>query len=149
MLTSLFCIFLRSMLPISHLSFIIYFHEADTADEDFAGQLDGGHKVGCPWRGNSCPESLVQFPPAPPSALIGGYKDRCDGLLQFSVLPIVSTAAVEQMQASRGPQMERFLSNLQTYVHGELGFKAEYVSALESLDENMVSYPHVRWPISV
>ncbi|KAK4787662.1 hypothetical protein SAY86_011495 [Trapa natans] len=122
---------------------------ADGAEEDFAEQLDGGHKVGCPWRGNSCPESLVQFPPAPPSALIGGYKDRCDGLLQFSVLPVVSTAAVEQMQVSRGPQMERFLSNSQTYVHGELGFKAECFFALESLDENMISYTRAQKLISL
>lgn len=137
------------MHPMSHLSFIVYFHEADAADEDFAEQLDGGHRVGCPWRGNSCPESLVQFPPAPPSALVGGYKDRCDGLLQFSVLPVVSTAAVEQMQVSRGPQIERFLSNLQTYVTGELGFRAEYVSGVESLDENLIAYARVRQPISV
>ncbi|KAK4753399.1 hypothetical protein SAY87_022197 [Trapa incisa] len=121
----------------------------DGAKEDFAELLDGGHKVGCPWRGNSSPESLVQFLPAPPSALIGGYKDRCDGLLQFSVLPVVSTAAVEQMQVSRGPQMDRFLSNLQTYVHGELGFKAEYVSALGSLDENMISYARAQKLISI
>lgn len=91
----------------------------------------------------------MQFPPAPPSALIGGYKDRCDGLLQFSVLPVVSMAAVEQMQVSRGPQIERFLSNLQTYVTGELGFRAEYVSGVESLDENIIAYTRVRQPISV
>ncbi|PKI47668.1 uncharacterized protein LOC116192523 isoform X1 [Punica granatum] len=115
--------------------------EADAADEDFAELLDGGHRVGCPWRENSCPESLVQFPPAPLSALIGGYKDRCDGLLQFSVLPVVSAVVVEQMQVSRGPQIERLLSNSQTYVTGELGFKAEYVAGVEPLwDESLTAY---------
>ncbi|KAJ1430699.1 Zinc finger, C3HC-like [Sesbania bispinosa] len=67
--------------------------EADASSEEFSGQLDRGHKSNCPWRGNSCPESLVQFPPTSPSALIGGFKDRCDGLLQFYTLPIVSSSA--------------------------------------------------------
>ncbi|MCD9559465.1 hypothetical protein HAX54_017424 [Datura stramonium] len=50
--------------------------EADIAGEEFAKKLEEGHKATCPWRGNSCAESLVQFPPTPPSALIGGYKDH-------------------------------------------------------------------------
>ncbi|KAL7591227.1 hypothetical protein Lser_V15G34986 [Lactuca serriola] len=78
-------------------------------DEDFSNQLDEGHNVTCPWRGNSCSESLVQFPPTPPSALVGGYKDRCDGLLQFPFLPLVATSALDQMKVSRGPEIDRFL----------------------------------------
>lgn len=77
--------------------------------EEFANQLDEGHSVTCPWRGNSCAESLVQFPPTPPSALIGGYKDRCDGLLQFPYLPVVAASAIDQMKLSRGPEIDRFL----------------------------------------
>ncbi|KAI3509693.1 hypothetical protein L1887_25197 [Cichorium endivia] len=78
--------------------------------EDFGNQLDEGHNVTCPWRGNSCAESLVQFPPTPPSALIGGYKDRIDGLLQFPFLPLVAPSALDQMKVSRGPEIDRFLA---------------------------------------
>ncbi|XP_059662822.1 uncharacterized protein LOC132308676 [Cornus florida] len=102
--------------------------EADSKGEDFAKQLDGGHNVTCPWRGNSCAESLVQFPPTPPSALIGGYKDRCDGLLQFLSLPVVSASAIEQMQVSRGPEIDRFLVYSQAFAAGESGFRAENIS---------------------
>lgn len=125
---------------------VIFFScEADATFEEFAEQLDGGHRIGCPWRGNICPESLVQFPPAPPSALVGGFKDRCDGLLQFSALPVVSAAAVEQMQDSCSPQMERFLSNSQNCVAGEMSFKTEHISGVESFrDENIHVYFHVK-----
>lgn len=99
--------------------------EVQNAGEAFAKQLDSAHKVNCPWRGNSCPESLVQFPPTPQSALIGGYKDRCDGLLQFQSLPIVATSAIELMRVSRGPQVDRFLS-------GEVDIKPESIPELES-----------------
>ncbi|XP_019463734.1 PREDICTED: uncharacterized protein LOC109362415 isoform X1 [Lupinus angustifolius] len=94
--------------------------EAQNASESFARQLDSGHKVSCPWRGNSCPESLVQFPPTLQSALIGGYKDRCDGLLQFHYLPVVATSAIELMSVSRGPQIERLLSQSQNLMSGEV-----------------------------
>lgn len=88
----------------------------------------------------------MQFPPTPPSALIGGFKDRCDGLLQFSSLPVVSAAVVEQMQISRGPQIDRFLANSQSYISGELGYKAEYVAGTDSSkDENGTTYFKVRF----
>ncbi|CAI0544904.1 unnamed protein product [Linum tenue] len=96
--------------------------EVEDAGEDFAKQLDAGHEANCPWRGHSCPESLVQFPPTPQSALIGGYKDRCDGLLQFQLLPIVASSAIELMRVSRGPLVDRFLSQSQnpTFEGGDL-----------------------------
>ncbi|KAI3899109.1 hypothetical protein MKW92_052306 [Papaver armeniacum] len=84
--------------------------EVDSAGEAFAKQLDLGHKVSCPWKGNNCAESLVQFPPTPQSALIGGYKDQCDGLLQFQSLPVISGSAIEEMRISRSSQVDRFLS---------------------------------------
>lgn len=111
--------------------------EADSAGEDFAKQLDGGHRVNCPWRGNSCAESLVQFPPTPPSALIGGYKDRCDGLLQFPYLPIVAAFALEQMRISRSPEIDRFLVQSQAFTAGESGFKADLMPGLESTREEV------------
>ncbi|XP_057473831.1 uncharacterized protein LOC130762189 [Actinidia eriantha] len=109
--------------------------EAESAAEDFAKLLDAGHKVTCPWRGNSCAESLVLFPPAPPSALIGGYKDRWDGLLQFLSLPVVAASAIEKMQVSRGPEIERFLVHSQAFTAGESGFKAENISGMEKTRE--------------
>ncbi|KAB2007697.1 hypothetical protein ES319_D10G047600v1 [Gossypium barbadense] len=102
--------------------------EVEDAGEAFSKQLDIGHKVSCPWRGNSCPESLVQFPPTPQSALIAGYKDRCDGLVQFQSLPIIATSAMEHMRVSRGPQVDRLLSLLQNYV-------SEFESRSESVPE--------------
>ncbi|GJR39363.1 zinc finger, C3HC [Tanacetum coccineum] len=99
-------------------------HTEGENGEEFANQLDEGHNVTCPWRGNSCAESLVQFPPTPPSALIGGYKDRCDGLLQFPYLPIVAASAIEQMKLSRGPEIDRFLAQ-------SSGFLVDVASDLE------------------
>ncbi|KAJ9153146.1 hypothetical protein P3X46_026620 [Hevea brasiliensis] len=106
--------------------------EVESASEAFAKQLDDGHQASCPWRGNSCPDSLVQFPPTPQSALIGGYKDRCDGLLQFQFLPIVAASAVEQMRVSRGPVVDRFLSQSQNFTSGEGDFKSEGIPELET-----------------
>ncbi|KAG8637465.1 uncharacterized protein LOC122721944 [Manihot esculenta] len=106
--------------------------EVESSGEAFAKQLDDGHKASCPWRGNSCPESLVQFPPTPQSALIGGYKDRCDGLLQFLFLPVVAASAVEQMRVSRGPVVDRFLSQSHNFTSGEGDFKSEGMPEFET-----------------
>ncbi|KAE8725053.1 hypothetical protein F3Y22_tig00009019pilonHSYRG00011 [Hibiscus syriacus] len=100
--------------------------EVEDAGEAFSKQQDVGHKVACPWTGNSCPESLVQFPPTPQSALIAGYKDRCDGLMQFKSLPVIAASAMEHMRASWGPQVDRLLSLLQNCM-------AEFESRSESL----------------
>lgn len=105
---------------------------AEDAGQAFAKQLDDGHKVTCLWRGNSCAESLVQFPPTPQSALIGGYKDRCDGLLQFQSLPVVATCAIEEMRVSRGPQIDRLLSQPQNLTAGEIDVKSESIPELDS-----------------
>ncbi|KAK9056846.1 hypothetical protein SSX86_024210 [Deinandra increscens subsp. villosa] len=88
--------------------------EGENGDE-FASQLDEGHNATCPWRGNSCAESLVQFPPTPPSALIGGYKDRCDGLIQFPYLPVVANSALDRMKLSRGVEIDRLLVQSSAY----------------------------------
>ncbi|XWS16011.1 hypothetical protein CRYUN_Cryun34aG0050100 [Craigia yunnanensis] len=105
--------------------------EAEDAGVAFSKQLDVGHKVACPWRGNSCPESLVQFPPTPQSALIAGYKDRCDGLLQFLSLPVIAASAMEHMRVSRGPQVDRLLSQLQNYM-AEIESRSESIPELDN-----------------
>lgn len=101
------------------------------ACEAFAKDLDLGHKASCPWRGNNCPESLVQFPPTPQSALIGGFKDRSDGLLQFESLPKVSDSAIELMRLSRGLQIDRFLSQSQSFIPGEGDYRPESIPEQE------------------
>nr|TKS08498.1 uncharacterized protein D5086_0000102880 [Populus alba] len=106
--------------------------EVESAAEAFAKQLDVGHQATCPWRGNSCPASLVQFPPTPQSALIGGYKDRCDGLLQFQFLPSISASAIELMRVLRGPLVDRLLSQSQNFIAGEGDFKSECIAGLET-----------------
>ncbi|KAL7584978.1 hypothetical protein Lser_V15G45517 [Lactuca serriola] len=110
--------------------------EGENLGEEFANQLDEGHKVICPWRGNSCAESLVQFPPTPPSALIGGYKDRCDGLFQFLYLPIVASSTLDEMRFSRGPEIDRFLVQSYTFTPGESGCKADIASGSENNKED-------------
>nr|XP_029120875.1 uncharacterized protein LOC105046736 isoform X2 [Elaeis guineensis] len=117
--------------------------EVDHAGEAFAEQLDAGHKVTCPWRGSCCADSLVQFPPSPPSALIGGYKDRCDGLLQFHSLPIIASSAIEMMRFTRRNQIDRLLSQPHTFLSGELGCKADSTPGLEiSRDDAFCSHSH-------
>ncbi|XP_019193405.1 PREDICTED: uncharacterized protein LOC109187626 [Ipomoea nil] len=111
--------------------------EADSAGEEFVKKLDEGHKVACPWRGNSCAESLVQFPPTPPSALIGGYRDRCDGLFQFPSLPVVAASAVEHMQVSRGSEIDRFLAQPHVFGGVEHVFRPEVISGVENTSENV------------
>ncbi|XP_019456438.1 PREDICTED: uncharacterized protein LOC109357142 [Lupinus angustifolius] len=124
--------------------------EAGTFSEEISKLLDKGHKVTCPWRGNSCPESLVQFPPTSSSALIGGFKDRCDGLLQFYSLPIVSSSAVEQMQVTHSPQIDRFLARLQVPTTGELGYRVENVSGMGVTGEQALhSYSYAQKLISL
>lgn len=118
---------------------------ADSLREEFSKQLDDAHESSCPWVGNSCPESLVQFPPTPPSALIGGYKDRCDGLLQFYSLPIVSQSAIDQMLASRRSQIDRLLAHPQVYANDDLSFRMDNISAAEtSKEEALSNYSRVR-----
>ena len=122
------------------------FDEADASGEEFSEQLDRGHKATCPWKGNSCPESLVQFPPTSPSALIGGFKDRCDGLLQFYSLPIVSSSAVEQMRVTHSPQIDCLLTQLQIQTAGELGCRSENACGMGLTGEQAPHpYSHVRF----
>ncbi|KAL3508911.1 hypothetical protein ACH5RR_028312 [Cinchona calisaya] len=124
--------------------------EADGAGEDFSKKLDEGHKVSCPWRGNSCAESLVQFPPTPPSALIGGFKDRCDGLVQFPSLPVVAASAIEQIRLSRGSEIDHLLAQTQTFVGGEYLFRSDFTSGTENTrDDIFFTYSRAQKLISL
>lgn len=116
--------------------------EADAAGEEFAKRLDEGHKITCPWIGNCCAESLVQFPPTPPSALVGGYKDRCDGLLQFPSLPVVASSAIELIRISREPEIDRLLA--------QSGIKLEILLGTESSrDDVFFTYSRAQKLISL
>lgn len=100
------------------------------AGEAFAEQLDASHENDCPWRGNSCADSLVQFH-LTPSALVGGFKDRCDGLLQFASLPIIASSAIESMKLTRSVQIDRVLSQSVTILSGELGYRTDSTTGID------------------
>lgn len=94
---------------------------------------------------NSCAESLVQFPPTPPSALIGRYKDRCDGLFQYGYLPIVAASTLAQIRVSRGQEIDRFLVQSYTFTTGESRCKADIASGSENnREEALCIYSRVR-----
>ncbi|XP_062186834.1 uncharacterized protein LOC133890471 isoform X2 [Phragmites australis] len=100
------------------------------AGEAFAEQLDAAHQDDCPWRGNSCAASLVQFH-LTPSALVGGFKDRCDGLLQFISLPVIASYAIESMKLTRSVEIDRILSQSVTILSGELGYKTDSTTGID------------------
>ncbi|KAF9587235.1 hypothetical protein IFM89_039543, partial [Coptis chinensis] len=118
------------------------FIQANNAGKAFAKQLNVAHGTSCPWRGNSCAESLVQFPPTPPSALIGGFKDRCDGLLQFVSLSDIAASAISQMRLSKSSQIDRLLAQSET-----LARETGYIQGIEfiSRDNTLCIYSHVRY----
>lgn len=88
----------------------------------------------------------MQFPPTPPSALIGGYKDRCDGLFQFHYLPIVAASTLDLMRVSRGPEIDRFLLQSYTNTAGESGCKADIASGSNNnREEALCIYSRVRY----
>ncbi|XP_074582481.1 uncharacterized protein LOC141838799 [Curcuma longa] len=124
--------------------------EVDRAVEAFTEQLDAGHKDSCSWRGNCCADSLVQFPPTPPSVIIGGYKDRCDGLSQFPSLPVVASSAIETMRLTRSTQIDQFLAQPSGFFSGELGCKADSNAARKiSRDYHSCGHLHAQKLISL
>uniref|UniRef100_J3MIL3 non-specific serine/threonine protein kinase n=1 Tax=Oryza brachyantha TaxID=4533 RepID=J3MIL3_ORYBR len=104
--------------------------EVANAGEAFAEQLDASHQSDCPWRGNSCADSLVQFH-LTPSALVGGFKDRCDGLLQFRSLPVIAESAIQSMKLTRSPQIDCILSQSITILSGELDYKTDSTTGID------------------
>ncbi|XP_042411942.1 uncharacterized protein LOC122001324 isoform X1 [Zingiber officinale] len=124
--------------------------EVDQAVETFAEQLDAGHKDSCSWRGNCCADSLVQFPPMLPSAIIGGYKDRCDGLLQFPFLPVVASSAIETMRLTRSSKIDHMLAQPSGFFSGELGCKDDNnTSRKVSRDYSSCGHLHAQKLISL
>nr|CAB3492974.1 unnamed protein product [Digitaria exilis] len=113
--------------------------EVANAGEAFAEQLDAAHQNSCPWRGNSCADSLVQLH-LTQSALIGGFKDRCDGLLQFTSLPVIASSAIEYMRMTRSAQIDRLLSQSIAFLSGVLGCKAESTPGVDIHHDFSCSY---------
>ncbi|WVZ61877.1 hypothetical protein U9M48_011685 [Paspalum notatum var. saurae] len=123
--------------------------EVANAGEAFAEQLDASHQTDCPWRGNSCADSLVQFH-LTPSALVGGFKDRCDGLLQFMSLPVIASSAIESMKLTRSAQIDRILSESVTILSGELGYRTDSTAGIDiSQQDETCCYPQAQKLISV
>jgi hypothetical protein len=104
--------------------------EVANAGEAFAEQLDASHQTDCPWRGNSCADSLVQLH-FTPSARLGGFKDRCEGLLQFISLPVIASSAIESMKLTRSHQIEHALSQSIVILCGELGYKTDGTTGID------------------
>ena len=117
------------------------------AGETFVEQLDASHKNSCPWRGSSCADSLVQLH-LTQSALIGGFKDRCDGLLQFLSLPVIASSAMENMRLTRAAQINRLLTQSITFLSGELGYKAESTPGVDINQGSSCAYSRVCSSIS-
>ncbi|KAM1238571.1 hypothetical protein ACFX2I_039261 [Malus domestica] len=69
----------------------------------FSLKLDNGHKILCPWIDNACVETLAEFPPP---VLVDKFRERCYALLELSVLPGISSSAIEY---TKSPQLEQFL----------------------------------------
>jgi hypothetical protein len=109
--------------------FFIYIVVAN-AGESFAEQLDASHQHDCPWRGNSCADSLVQFH-LTSSALGGGFKDRCDGLMQFASLPVIDPSAIDSMKLTRGDEIDHILSQPIAILSGELGYKTGCTTGID------------------
>ncbi|KAL5196670.1 hypothetical protein ABZP36_000182 [Zizania latifolia] len=112
--------------------------EVANAGKAFAEQLDVSHQSDCPWRENSCADSLVQFH-LTPSALVGGFKDRYDGLLQFKSLPVIASSSVESMKLTRSLQIDCVLSQSITILSGELDYKTDSTTGIDINQQNETS----------
>eukprot|EP00850_Spirogloea_muscicola_P007552 SM000038S14365 [mRNA] locus=s38:579390:585512:+ [translate_table: standard] len=84
--------------------------QAEKAAQDFFWRLDASHKDLCPWQGNACSESLVQFPVTAASELVTSFEERCKDLAGLPSLPAVSPAALDAMAESSPAQLESLLS---------------------------------------
>eukprot|EP00850_Spirogloea_muscicola_P003188 SM000012S25450 [mRNA] locus=s12:1245490:1251249:+ [translate_table: standard] len=84
--------------------------QAEKAAQDFSLRLDASHKDLCPWQGNACSESLVQFPVTAASELVTSFQERCKDLAGLPSLPAVSPAALDAMADFSPAQLERLLS---------------------------------------
>ncbi|CAM0876657.1 unnamed protein product [Alopecurus aequalis] len=122
--------------------------EVANAGETFAEQLDASHKNSCPWRGSSCADSLVQLH-LTQSALIGGFKDRCDGLLQFISLPVIASSAIENMRLTRAAHINRLLTQSITFLSGELGYKADSTPGVDTHQGSSCGYSRAQKLISL
>ncbi|KAK1681641.1 hypothetical protein QYE76_042489 [Lolium multiflorum] len=123
--------------------------EVANAGEAFAEQLDASHQNDCPWRGNSCADSLVQLHFSP-SALLGGFKDRCEGLLQFISLPVIASSAIESMKLTRNHQIVHVLSQSIAILCGELGYKTDGTAGIDvNQQDETCSYSQAQKLISL
>lgn len=94
----------------------------------FSLKLDSGHKLLCPWIDNACDETLAQFPPTTPPALVDKFRERCSALLQLLALPVISSSAIEHM---RNPQLEQFLEQSSILEYGDISndnYQTEYLA---------------------
>ncbi|CAA7410326.1 unnamed protein product [Spirodela intermedia] len=108
--------------------------QVEKAAAVFSLNLDGGHKLLCPWIDNICDEALAVFPPTPAPALIESYKERSTALLRLSALPVISSTVIDFMKC---PQLDNFLSQPTTFTY-RLDGGMKLISSSESLVLNGV-----------
>ncbi|XP_042504740.1 uncharacterized protein LOC122081613 isoform X2 [Macadamia integrifolia] len=104
--------------------------QVEKAAAVFSLKLDNGHKQLCPWINNACDESLAQFPPIPPPALVDAYEEHSSALLRLSALPMISPSTIDYM---RSPQMDCFLEQLSVL---ECSVGSFHNSSIEYLDNS-------------
>ncbi|XP_054815572.1 uncharacterized protein LOC129315686 isoform X2 [Prosopis cineraria] len=69
---------------------------------------------------------------------------------EFYSLPVVSSSAVEQIRLTHGPQIDRFLAQLQIQAAGDMGYRAESASAIGySGEQTLHSYSYAEKLISL
>ena len=82
---------------------------------------------------------MGQFPPTSPSALIGGYNDQCEALLQLLALPVISGSAIDRMKLCRGSQIDRILAEQQPVIVSESSGRADNMLLAEFSREEAAS----------
>ncbi|ONM10002.1 IAP-like protein 1 [Zea mays] len=83
------------------------------------------------------------------NSLIGGFKDRCDGLLQFTSLPVIAPSAIENMKLTRSVQIDHLLSQSITFLSGILGCRAESTAGIDIHQDFSCSYSQAQKLISL
>ncbi|CAA6673110.1 unnamed protein product [Spirodela intermedia] len=95
--------------------------QVEKAAAVFSLNLDGGHKLLCPWIDNI--------------SLIESYKERSTALLRLSALPVISSTVIDFMKC---PQLDNFLSQPTTFTY-RLDGGMKLISSSESLAHKIIS----------
>ncbi|CAN8321035.1 unnamed protein product [Cochlearia groenlandica] len=109
--------------------------QVEKAASVFSLKLDSGHKLLCPWKENSCEDTLSEFPLMTPQDLVDRHEEREEALLQLLALPVISPSSIDYMRSS---DLEEFLKRP---VAPALGGTAASCSQTESLISHVGASP--------